>query len=70
MLVRFDGCCQVFFLINTVGPINFEDKTIREFRGYLLNHEIKYPCNFLYACTDEGHLQHTILCLFPSTVLK
>ena len=29
-----------------IGRINFEDK---KFRGYLLNLEIKYPCNFLYT---------------------
>ena len=34
---------------NTVGRINFEDKKFRGFRGYLLNLEIKYPCNFLYT---------------------
>ena len=34
--------------IGTVGRINFEDK---KFRGYLLNLEIKYPCNFLYIYT-------------------
>ena len=34
---------------NTVGQINFEDKKFRGFRGYLLNLEIKYPCNFLYT---------------------
>ena len=33
----------------TVGRINFEDKKFRGFRGYLLNLEIKYPCNFLYT---------------------
>ena len=32
----------------TVGRINFEDKKFREFRGYLLNLEIKYPRNFLH----------------------
>ena len=31
---------------STVGLINFEDK---KFCGYLLNLEIKYPCNFLYT---------------------
>ena len=35
--------------VNTVGRINFEDKKFRGFRGYLLNLEIKYPCNFLYT---------------------
>ena len=35
--------------IHTVGRINFEDKKFRGFRGYLLNLEIKYPCNFLYT---------------------
>ena len=33
----------------TVGLINFENKKFRGFRGYLLNLEIKYPCNFLYT---------------------
>ena len=33
----------------TVGRINFEDKKFWGFRGYLLNLEIKYPCNFLYT---------------------
>ena len=32
-----------------IGRINFEDKKFRGFRGYLLNLEIKYPCNFLYT---------------------
>ena len=36
-------------LPNIVGLINFEDKTFRGFRGYLLNLEIKYPCNFLHT---------------------
>ena len=35
--------------MHTVGRINFEDKKFRGFRGYLLNLEIKYPCNFLYT---------------------
>ena len=35
--------------IRTVGLINFEDKKFQGFRGYLLNLEIKYPCNFLYT---------------------
>ena len=34
---------------HTVGRINFKDKKFRGFRGYLLNLEIKYPCNFLYT---------------------
>ena len=33
----------------TVGRINFEDKKFRGFCGFLLNPEIKYPCNFLYT---------------------
>ena len=42
--------CVVNKLIySTIGRINFEDKKFRGFRGYLLNLEIKYPCNFLYA---------------------
>ena len=32
--------------LDTVGRINFVDK---KFRGYLLNLEIKYPCNILYT---------------------
>ena len=39
------------YLDNTLGRINFEDKKFRGFRGYLLNLEIKYPCNFLYTCS-------------------
>ena len=35
--------------VHTVGRINFKDKKNRGFRGYLLNLEIKYPCNFLYT---------------------
>ena len=38
-----------FIVAITVGRINFEDKKFRGFRGYLLNLEIKYPCNFLYT---------------------
>ena len=39
------------YVMHTVGRINFEDKKFRGFRGYLLNLEIKYPCNFLYTCS-------------------
>ena len=35
--------------MNTIGWIDFEDKKSQEFCGYLLNHEIKYPRNFLYS---------------------
>ena len=35
-------------VLNTVGRIIFEDKKFRGFRGYLVNLENKYPCNFLY----------------------
>ena len=41
----------IFTPRNTVGLINFEDKKFREFRGYLLNLELKYPFNFLYTCS-------------------
>ena len=47
--------------LSTIGLINFEDKKFRRFHGYFLNHEIKYPHNFLYTLTDKGQLQHTIL---------
>ena len=36
-------------LTYTVGRINFEDKKFRGFRGYLVNLENKYPCNFPYT---------------------
>ena len=36
----------IFYLLATVGRINFEDKKLRGFRGYLLNLEIKYPRKF------------------------
>ena len=36
-------------ITHTVGLINFEDKKFREFRGYLLNLEIKYPHNLIPA---------------------
>ena len=42
---------------NTVWRINFEDKKFRGFRGYLLNLEIKYPCNFLYT-RSRFFIQH------------
>ena len=52
---------QVFVgksLVNeyTLGLINFEDKKFRGLFGYLLNHEIKYPRNFLYTHTDKDQL--------------
>ena len=50
----------------TIGLINFKDKTFQRFRGYLLNHKIKYLGNFLYTCTDEGQLQHVLFCLLSS----
>ena len=44
-------------MVATVGRINFEDKKFRGFRGYLLNLEIKYPCNsrFCSTCTRGGY---------------
>ena len=41
----------------TVGQINFGDKKFRGFHGYLLNLEIKYPCNFLYT-RSRFFIQH------------
>ena len=35
--------------LNTVGRINFEDKKFQGFRGYVVNLENKYPCNFPYT---------------------
>ena len=40
--------CSDENIVTTVGQINFEDKKFQGFHGYLLNLEIKYPCNFLY----------------------
>ena len=45
----FCGPCAILLPEHTIGRINFEDKKFRGFRGYLLNLEIKYPCNFLYT---------------------
>ena len=41
----------------TIGQINFEDKKFQGFRGYLLNLEIKYPCNFLHT-RSKFFVQH------------
>ena len=43
--------CSDENIVTTVGQINFEDKKFQGFHGYLLNLEIKYPCNFLYICS-------------------
>ena len=48
---------NVSWILVTVGLINFEDKKFRGFRGYLLNLEIKYPCNFLYT-RSKFFIQH------------
>ena len=52
-LVTLHTCVYSCMYICTVGQINFEDKKFRGFYGYLLNLEIKYPCNFLYIYLFE-----------------
>ena len=47
----------VTYPLNTVGLINFEDKKVRGFRGYLLNLEIKYPRNFLHNRSGRFFVQ-------------
>ena len=50
---------HIYIYIYTVGRINFKDKKFRGFRGYLLNLEIKYPCNFLYT-RPRFFVQHVV----------